>query len=67
MSGLPGPSDAELMKRLEKRVNEARQDKRFYRNGVDPVPASSEDLSVKSSKMMPGCDNGNGNNNSTNK
>jgi hypothetical protein len=43
MNGLQGPSDAELAKRLAKRLDQAKYEKRYYRNGVHPISASSDD------------------------
>lgn len=42
MNGLPAPSDALLLKRLEKRVNQANFEKRYNRNGINPVLASDD-------------------------
>lgn len=69
MSGLEGPSDAELVKRLEKRLNQAnfqKNDKRFNRNGVDRVSASgNEDVEIKGANLLGSKKHGNGTRNGT--
>lgn len=53
MNGLEGPSDTELMKRIEKRLYQARYDKRFNRNGVNPVPVQGNgDVNIKTADRL---------------
>lgn len=55
MNGLQGPSDADLAKRMEKRMDQAKFEKRFNRNGVNSISipsdegSSIEDVNVLSS------------------
>ena len=52
MSGCEGPSDAELVKRMEKRLNQARYDKRYNRNGMKIPAISNEDVGTQSSDRL---------------
>lgn len=55
MNGLEGPSNAELAKRMEKRLNQAHiptYDKRFNRNGVTVPVSNDEDVSVKGANRL---------------
>ena len=51
MNGLQGPSDAELAKRLEKRLDQAKYEKRFNRNGVNPISAPS-DFNIEDANVL---------------
>lgn len=62
MSGLQGPSDAELAKRLEKRLYQAKYDKRFNRNGVKPISVSG-DGNIKGADRLGSSHHGDGSTN----
>ncbi|KAF9790487.1 acid protease [Thelephora terrestris] len=67
MTGREGPSDAELVKRMEKRLHQARYDKRFNRNGVNVPASNNEDVGIKGPNRLDSNQLGNGNqNNSSN-
>lgn len=62
MNGLEGPSSAELVKRMEKRLNQAhvpKYDKRFNRNGVTIPVSNDEDVSIKGANMLDSDQHGN--------
>lgn len=59
MNGLVGPSDLDLAKRLQKRLNFENFDKRFYRGGTEKVSfLGDEDVSVSSTPKQAAPHNG---------